>query len=360
MTSNLLRLAVAVCALAQVPNAHAFLKVGDQAPAFGSLEWVKGSAVSFPKDFGNKVYIVEFWATWCMPCKISIPLLNDLQQQNKGNLTIVSITSPDPNNTLPMVQQFVEQQGNGMDYTIAFDRSGTTHAAYMEAAGQLGIPFAFLVGQDGRIAWQGSPLQPEMTYVLERLISGTFDLEVHKKVSAKLGELTFPMRMGDHERVVTVLKEILELDPANEAVFAQLIVSYVQNLHDAKGLRDSVKHLMRNHQDNPHVQSALARQLLRIGELTYRLPDLTNEAAAIAYERSKDGAKADAAMTYALARYQLGDVDRAIELQREAVALASSSDRAHFEAVLEYYLKCKEIRDGPLAPGAPAAGTGAR
>jgi thiol-disulfide isomerase/thioredoxin len=357
MTSNLLRLTVAICALAQVPNAHALLKVGDQAPAFGPLEWVKGSAVSFPKDFGKKVYIVEFWATWCVPCKISIPLLNELQQEYKGDLTIVSVTMPDPNNTLSMVQQFVQQQGDGMDYTIAFDRSGTTHAAYMEAAGQLGIPFAFLVARDGRIAWQGSPLQPEMKYVLERLVADTFDLDVHKKVSTKLGELAFPMRMGDHERVVSVLKEILELDPANEAVFAQLIVTYVQDLHDAKGLRAAVKHLVRNHRDDRHVQSALARQLLRIGELSYRQPDLANEAAATAYERSKDRAKAGAAMTYALARYQLGDVDRAIELQREAVSLASPSDRAHFEAVLEYYLKCKELRDGPLAPGAPVAGS---
>jgi thiol-disulfide isomerase/thioredoxin len=360
MTSNLLRLAAAICALAQVPSAHAFLKVGDRAPAFGPLEWVKGSAVSFPKDFGDKVYIVEFWATWCAPCKISIPLLNELQQEYKDDLTIVSITTPDPNNTLPVVQQFVKQQGNDMDYTVAFDRSGTTHAAYMEAAGQLGIPFAFLVARDGRIAWQGSPLQPEMKYVLERLVAGTFDLEVHKKVSAKLGELAFPMRMGDHEKVASVLKEILELDPANEAVFAQLIVTYVQNLHDAEGLRVSVEHLVRNHRDDPHVQSALARQLLRIGELSYRLPDLANEAAVIAYERSKDRSKAGATMTYALARYQLGDVDRAIELQREAVALASPSDQARFKAVLEYYLKCKEIRDRPFAPGTPVASPEAR
>src|SRR5437868_8519116 len=64
------------------------LKAGDKAPAIKADKWVKGDAVTgFEK---GKVYVVEFWATWCGPCKESIPHLTALQKEHK-DVTIIGV-----------------------------------------------------------------------------------------------------------------------------------------------------------------------------------------------------------------------------------------------------------------------------
>jgi thiol-disulfide isomerase/thioredoxin len=71
------------------------LGVGDPAPKIEVKEFVKGDAV---KDFEKgKIYVVEFWATWCGPCRVSIPHLTELQKKNKDVVFIgVSVWEQDP------------------------------------------------------------------------------------------------------------------------------------------------------------------------------------------------------------------------------------------------------------------------
>ncbi len=100
-------------------------------------------------DLKGKPAIVEFWATWCPPCRASIPHLNELHKKFKDKgLAVVGITDEDKQT----VTKF--QKGVPMDYSVAMDKGGKLSKDF----GIRGIPHAFIVGKDGKIVWEGHPM----------------------------------------------------------------------------------------------------------------------------------------------------------------------------------------------------------
>ena len=123
------------------------LDPGDPAPALNPAKWLKGAPITgFEK---GKVYVVEFWATWCGPCKANIPHLTELAHQYKDKVSITGVSiweSHDPTDTnyFNKVEKFVESEGDKMDYTVAVDSPQSDVAkAWMVAAGEKGIPASF-------------------------------------------------------------------------------------------------------------------------------------------------------------------------------------------------------------------------
>jgi thiol-disulfide isomerase/thioredoxin len=98
----------------------------------------------------GKPLIVEFWATWCPPCRTSIPHLNELYKkfQPKG-LEAVGVTKEDT----ATVKSFTKDVP--IDYHVGLDRSGKFSANF----GVTGIPHALLVDKSGKIVWEGHPMQ---------------------------------------------------------------------------------------------------------------------------------------------------------------------------------------------------------
>jgi thiol-disulfide isomerase/thioredoxin len=136
------------------------LKVGDPAPKLQTGPWVQGDPV---KEFEKgKAYIVEFWATWCGPCRVSIPHLNEVYTKFKDKGLVVigqDCWEQDDNQVKP----FVKEMGAKMTYRVALDdktgsKKGKMADAWMAAAGQNGIPTAFVIDTNGKIAWINHPM----------------------------------------------------------------------------------------------------------------------------------------------------------------------------------------------------------
>jgi eukaryotic-like serine/threonine-protein kinase len=154
------------------------LAIGDDAPPISVARWVKGDPVE--RLASGKTYVVEFWATWCGPCRTSIPHLTALQNKHRDSGVTVIGVSVDQNQGA--VVPFVKEMGDKMDYTVAVDNVPTEDTGspknmaqgWMEAAGEHGIPTAFIV-RDRKVAWIGHPMAVDSA--LEKTLSKDFDLQ---------------------------------------------------------------------------------------------------------------------------------------------------------------------------------------
>jgi thiol-disulfide isomerase/thioredoxin len=148
------------------------LKVGDPPPPLKATKWLAGQEV---KEFEKgKVYVVEFWATWCGPCVVMMGHLGDIQQElGPKGVTVIGFTAKDAGNTPERVSQFIAKRGDKLGYTIAYADDRDTYDAYMKAAGQNGIPCSYVIGKDGKIAYIGHPLF--LDDVLPKVLDGTWD-----------------------------------------------------------------------------------------------------------------------------------------------------------------------------------------
>jgi len=163
------------------------LDVGDPAPVLKPAKWIKDTPI--PTFEKGHVYVVEFWATWCGPCKANIPHLTELAKTFKGRAEVIGVDiweSPDASiNSMPKVEKFVKSQGDHMNYHVAADGNDNRVAdAWMKAAGEGGIPASFIVGKDGKIAWIGNPalgIEP----VLEQVLADKFDVAAARELRHK-------------------------------------------------------------------------------------------------------------------------------------------------------------------------------
>ena len=171
------RILPAVVLLSLAFGANASLSIGDKAPPLKVADYVKGGPVSLAKG----AHVVEFWATWCGPCKMSIPHLTELAKEFKGKVDFTGVSVYEHGgNQLSQVKSFVTTMGPQMGYNVAFD--GPTNymgSHWMEAANQDGIPTAFVV-KDGVILWIGHPMMG-LEETLKKVTAGNFSVSQAKK-----------------------------------------------------------------------------------------------------------------------------------------------------------------------------------
>lgn len=120
--------------------------------------WLQGTPVKeWEKD---KVYIFEFWATWCGPCLAAMPHMEQLHQAFKDNprMQIIGVNVMD-RKTPEALKEFIKNRPTPLNYTMAVDVDGKkTREKWLEPLKVNGIPHAFAV-KNGRLIWRGHPSQ---------------------------------------------------------------------------------------------------------------------------------------------------------------------------------------------------------
>jgi thiol-disulfide isomerase/thioredoxin len=159
-----------------------FLDEGTKLTDYPKVEWLKGEPVThFDK---TKIYIVELWATWCVPCIAAMPHLNDLNKKFKDK-NVVFIAQDIKEDSKEKVEAFVKQKGDNMSYAVAFSGpSGSDFdKKWVQAAGVNAIPQTFVI-QNNTLLWQITPYMLNEE-VLQLLVDGKFSIEAAEAIAKK-------------------------------------------------------------------------------------------------------------------------------------------------------------------------------
>lgn len=343
---NSLILTTALC----VTAAEAKLKIGDDAPALKVGEWVQGEAVKeFSKD---SVYVVEFWATWCGPCVATIPHLDELHEELKEK-GVVFIGQNCWERDLDKVKPFVAKMGEKMSYRVATDDTSANEKGFMavnwmEAADQNGIPCAFVVGKDGKIAWIGHPAGLKAD-LLKEVAAGTFDIkkaaaqqekeaaaqEALQEIGQKLGKA---MQAEEWDKATAIVEEVEKKNPELAEQLAGVHFMIAMKSGDSAAVaKRAEKFLSGPAGDEPQVLNEIAWGIAtELKNPTAEALEVAAQAAAKGVEKthSENGALLD---TMARIQFLQGKKDEAVKTQEKALSIAEDKLKEGMQKSLDAY-----------------------
>jgi thiol-disulfide isomerase/thioredoxin len=281
---------------------------------------VKGVPV---RELGKgKVYVIDFWATWCVPCLAAMPHTSELQKKHRDKgLVVLGVTSTDSfGNTEEAIRKLVERKGEAIGFAVGIDEEGNsprgyqgvfrgkTVEAYLGGAQVPAIPAAFVIDRDGRIAFIGHP--QEIDEAVERCLDGTWDLRPARTQRQARGEA--------QELLVQLEKALKARD-------------FDKGLALSRTLIDDLRH------NESRVFAGVAGLMAEgDGTLARRAPDLALKAGWRAEELTR---AADPGVLSALAsvHFARGEVDEAIRTMTRALALSEGGLKPVLEKQLEKY-----------------------
>ncbi|MDB5324854.1 MAG: stoA [Phycisphaerales bacterium] len=317
----------------------ATLKVGDPAPLLTVGKWVKGEPVT--KIEPGKIYVLDFWATWCVPCRAAMPHMTELAKKYPDMIVIAQNVWEDD---VDMVKPFVDEMGDKLGYRVVLDDlskpgRGAMADGWLDAAGKTVIPTVIVVGKDSKIAWVGHPM--ELDPVLEQIAADKFDPKAAATTQAREEtlnqQIAAAVKAKDVDAVLAGTKELAALRPSDAdsiGVFEFNVLSRNGRPDAARVRADGVARTSKNPQALNTLAWALATQPtpqpadLKIARVAI---DRANE---IAGNKESDYLDTSARI-YALEK----DWPKAVAVVEQALRIAESNAKASLQKSLDAYNK---------------------
>ena len=322
-------LTAAAFALAAAPTCLAGdepLTIGDKAPAFDITHWIKGDQIESFEE--GKIYLLEFWATWCGPCVASMPHLSELQAKYKDYDVNVLAVSDEP---LQTVVEFLFKeypadgkiQNDRMAFAVTTDPDKSIWKDYFTAAGRTGIPCSFVIGKTGQIEYIGHPMQVDKA--LEGVVHDNWDRDAFKttyeegmKITRIQSKAYEAMREGKFEEAAARFNEALELDPDNVNTIMQIMQIKLVNLKDYEDGYALAAKVVESNWDDANLLNTISWNIATQEGIEKRNLDLALKATVRSNELT-DNENAMYLDTLARVYFEKGDLKNALKWQELAV-----------------------------------------
>jgi thiol-disulfide isomerase/thioredoxin len=141
------------------------------APEF-SIKNVQGGDPITSKDFKRKIVVVDFWATWCVPCKVEIPEFNRIREKYKDRgIEFLGVTF---DSTIEDTQDFIKE------FEMKYPVGVATDQIDVALGGHTGLPTTFLIGRDWKVYRKilgdpGGQKLPNLEKDIEELLAKSSD-----------------------------------------------------------------------------------------------------------------------------------------------------------------------------------------
>jgi thiol-disulfide isomerase/thioredoxin len=333
------------------------LFIGDKAPTVTVDYWVKGDAIEgFEK---GQVYVMEFWATWCGPCITSMPHLSGLQEEYGDKVKIIGVSSEKDTEIVTTFLAKTNKRDNKinndrMRYTVAVDPDRSTYRVYMEASNQRGIPTAFIINGDEKVAWIGHPMF--MDEPLKEVVAGTWDLaaaaeafklEAQQEIAMKEMDSVYiaASNSGDWDTWITAIDSFSAKFGNNARMDIAKFEALLNKKKDKKAAYAWAKSIVENDWDNSQALNAMAWRI--VDETPAELQDL-DFALKVALRASQLTENKDPMILDTLARcyWEMGDKYKAIAWQEKAVSyMGDEGMNASISDTLQEYRSALAVVD---------------